>query len=140
MWRAQLDFLSTRWRVIAPDLRGFGKSVVTAGVVSMEQMADDCDRLLDQLKVAEHVAVCGLSMGGYVAWQFARKYRDRLHRLVQCDTRAVGDSPEAAANRLKLAEHVLKHGTEALATAMLPKLFAPTHRVSVRRWFRRCRR
>jgi pimeloyl-ACP methyl ester carboxylesterase len=125
MWRAQLDFFSTSRRVIAPDLRGFGTSVVTPGKVTMEQMAEDCRRLLEKLEIAEPVALCGLSMGGYVAWQFASRYGDRLSRLVQCDTRALGDSPEAAANRLKLAEHVLQYGTEALATAMLPKLFAP---------------
>ncbi|HEX3655506.1 MAG TPA: alpha/beta fold hydrolase [Pirellulales bacterium] len=126
MWEAQLEFFSTGWRVIAPDLRGFGSSVVTPGQVTMEQMADDCRGLLDALEIAGPVTLCGLSMGGYVAWQFARKYPDRLSRLVQCDTRAIADSPEAAANRQKLAEHVLSAGTEALAVAMLPKLFAPT--------------
>lgn len=125
MWLAQIEFFSSGWRVIAPDLRGFGESVVTPGVVTMAQMADDCRGLLDGLGVAGTVTLCGLSMGGYVAWQFARKYPQRLARLVQCDTRAAGDSAEAAANRRKLAEHVLSAGTEALATAMLPKLFAP---------------
>ncbi|HEY5315133.1 MAG TPA: alpha/beta fold hydrolase [Pirellulales bacterium] len=125
MWEAQLEFFSVGWRVIAPDLRGFGASVVTPGRVTMEQMADDCRGLLDALEIAGPVALCGLSMGGYVAWQFARKYPDRLRRLVQCDTRAIADSSEAAANRRKLAEHVLAAGTEALAVAMLPKLFAP---------------
>lgn len=125
MWNAQLEHFSARCRVIAPDLRGFGASVVTPGPTSMEQMADDCFGILNALGIAGRVTLCGLSMGGYVAWQFARKHRDRLIRLVQCDTRAAADSPEAAANRQKLAEHVLAAGTGALATAMLPKLFGP---------------
>lgn len=126
MWTGQLEAFASTHRVIAPDLRGFGGSDVTAGSVSMEQMADDCAALLDALDVRERVTFCGLSMGGYVAWQFVRKHAARLGRLVLCDTRAVPDTPEAAEGRRKMADHVLAHGTEAVATAMLPKLFAPT--------------
>ncbi len=64
-------------------------------------------------------------MGGYVAWQFARKYPERLARLVLCDTRAAADTPAAAEGRFKMAEHVLTAGTEIVARAMLPKMFAP---------------
>ena len=83
--------------MIAPDLRGFGGSQVVAGTASMEQMADDLDALLDALAIDEPVVICGLSMGGYVAFQFWRKYSSRLRGLVLCDTRAVADTPEAAA-------------------------------------------
>src|ERR1700683_935638 len=67
MWRQQLEFFSDRWRVGAPDLRGFGASVVTPARVPRDQMADDCSRLLDARGIAEPVTLCGLSMGGYVA-------------------------------------------------------------------------
>src|SRR5689334_1088803 len=71
MWRGQIDGLSDVCRVIAPDLRGFGASEVTAGTVTMEQMADDAAALLDAQKINDPIVFCGLSMGGYVAWQFA---------------------------------------------------------------------
>jgi 3-oxoadipate enol-lactonase len=45
--------------------------------------------------------------------------------LIQCDTRAIADTPEAAANRMKLAEHVQAAGTGPVSQAMLPKLVAP---------------
>lgn len=125
MWERQIDDLAADHRVIAPDLRGFGQSGVTAGTVSMQQMADDLAALLDGLGVAEPVALCGLSMGGYVAWQFALRHRQRLAKLIQCDTRAVADSPEAAGGRLKTAEKVLAEGAKVVADAMLGKLFAP---------------
>ena len=67
---------------------------------------------------------CGLSMGGYIAWQFAQRHRNRLSRLIVCDTRAAADSAEAAANRLKMADIVLREGPEPVAWAMMPKLFA----------------
>jgi 3-oxoadipate enol-lactonase len=124
MWQRQIDDLAADYRVIAPDLRGFGQSGVTAGTVSMQQMADDLAAVLDRLGVAEPVALCGLSMGGYVGWQFALRHRNRLAKLIQCDTRAVGDSPEAAAGRLKTAERVLADGAKVVAESMLGKLFA----------------
>jgi 3-oxoadipate enol-lactonase len=127
MWQAQLDHFAADFHVIAPDLRGFGSSSLgpDVGSVSMAQFADDCAKLLDALGVKTGITLCGLSMGGYIAWQFARKYPQRLARLVLCDTRAAADTPAAAENRFKMAEHVLAAGTEFVARAMLPKLFAP---------------
>ncbi len=125
MWRGQIEGLADVGRVIAPDLRGFGASDVTAGTVTMEQMADDVAALLDGLKINEPIIFCGLSMGGYVAWQFALRHRSRLAKLIQCDTRAVADSTEAAAGRRKTAEKVLAEGATVAAEALIPKLFAP---------------
>ena len=126
MWLAQLETFAAGYRVIAPDLRGFGSSAVSEGCVTMEQFADDCAAVLDALGITEPVTFVGLSMGGYIGWQFARKHTARLARLVICDSRAAPDMPEAAALRLKMADHVLRAGTEGVAAAMLPKLFAPT--------------
>jgi pimeloyl-ACP methyl ester carboxylesterase len=125
MWAGQLDGLSDVCRVIAPDLRGFGLSDVVPGVSTMQQMADDLASLLEALSIREPVVFCGLSMGGYVAWQFALRHRARLSKLILCDTRAIADTPEAAAGRLKTAERVLKEGPGVVAEGMLPKLFAP---------------
>ena len=125
MWRQQLAEFSRDHRCIAPDLRGFGQSSVTLGKVSMEQFAEDLAALLDTLGITEPVVLCGLSMGGYIAWEFVRRHAARLHALILCDTRAVSDSPEAAANRLKLADDVMRLGPELVANAMLPRLFAP---------------
>jgi 3-oxoadipate enol-lactonase len=125
MWQPQGDFFVDHCRVIAPDLRGFGGTDVTPGVVTMEQMADDLDRLLDALDIHEKVIFCGLSMGGYIGWKFWQKYRHRVLAMILCDTRAVPDTPEAAAGRRKLAAATLAEGPAAAAKVMLPKLFAP---------------
>ncbi|HEY2826786.1 MAG TPA: alpha/beta hydrolase, partial [Pirellulales bacterium] len=86
IWQLQIDFFVDHCRVIAPDLRGFGASDVTPGVVTMEQMADDLSGLLDALDVKEKVIFCGLSMGGYVGWQFWKKYRHKVLAMIACDT------------------------------------------------------
>jgi pimeloyl-ACP methyl ester carboxylesterase len=129
MWAAQIDALSGRSRVIAPDLRGFGRTPLAAGDaergISMEQYADDLVELLDALSIREPIVLVGFSMGGYVAWQFVRKYGSRLRGLVQCDTRAVADNEEGRAGRLKMAAQVAEWGSGRVAEMMGPKLCAP---------------
>lgn len=121
LFNAQIPVFADEHRVIAPDLRGFGSSVETEGTVSMEDFADDLAAILDFLDVKEPVVLCGLSMGGYIAWQFVRKYRPRLRGLVLCDTRASADAPDVVENRLKLAKMVTERGTQPVVEAMLPK-------------------
>jgi pimeloyl-ACP methyl ester carboxylesterase len=125
MWNGQIDVLSKRFRAIAPDLRGFGRSGVTDGVVTMERMADDLAALLDALAIGEPIVLCGLSMGGYIALEFWRKYAARLRGLVFCDTRAAADKPEIAANRLTTAERVLTEGVRPVADSMKLRVFSP---------------
>ncbi len=125
MWRHQLDGLAADYRVIAPDLRGFGQSTVTPGVVTMQRFANDLAALLDALKVREPITLCGLSMGGYIAWQFAQHHRQRLAKLVLCDTKAVADTAEGAKARLESAQKVLAEGPQAIVDGMIAKLFAP---------------
>lgn len=124
MWRAQLDGLSNRCRVIAPDLRGFGASPPTGDKVTMAQFADDVASLLDGLAIREPVTMCGLSMGGYIALEFWRRHRARLNALILCDTRAAADAPEVAQNRLVAADRVLQEGQAFLTGSMTPRLLA----------------
>jgi pimeloyl-ACP methyl ester carboxylesterase len=123
MWAGQIEGLSDSCRIIAPDLRGFGRSDVTEGTVTMAQMADDLAALLDGLEVDEPIVFCGLSMGGYIGWEFFKRHRGRVRALVLCDTRAVCDSPEAARGRRDTAARVLAEGPQVVADAMMPKLF-----------------
>jgi pimeloyl-ACP methyl ester carboxylesterase len=126
MWAAQIEEFAKTHRVIAPDLRGFGGTDGALYSVSMEQFADDLDLLLRALQVERPITFCGLSMGGYIGWQFASRHSQWLGRLIACDTRAAADSAEAAANRLKMADMVIKEGPGPVALAMMPKLFAPS--------------
>lgn len=124
MWDAQIDVFAEQYRVIAVDLRGFGQSQVVEGTTDMESLADDLQALLDALRIDEPVVPVGLSMGGYVAFQFALKYPRRLRGLVLCDTRAMGDTPEVADGRRQAAELVIADGPRSLVDSMMPRLFA----------------
>ena len=94
MWDEQVEALAPRCRVLAPDLRGFGRSVVSDGTVTMARMADDLAALLDALEVREPLVYAGFSMGGYVGWPFLEKHGRRVRALVAVDTRASADTPE----------------------------------------------
>lgn len=129
MWEAQIEGLSSRFRVIAPDLRGFGRSTLGSEDaelgVGMERYAADVIAMLDWLEIAEPVVLVGFSMGGYAAWQAALRWPGRVRGLVPCDTRAAADAEEARAGRLKMAEAAMQAGNSSPALAMLPKLVAP---------------
>jgi pimeloyl-ACP methyl ester carboxylesterase len=128
MWDPQLGVLRERARVIVPDLRGFGASEAgPAGALSMQQHADDLAGLLDNLGVTQPVIFCGLSMGGYIAFPFWRRHRQRVAAFVLADTRATPDGAEERQRRLAMADEVERSGSPQPALdLMLPRLFAPS--------------
>lgn len=128
MWELQIEALSGSCHVIAPDLRGYGGSSMldtdaTVGV-DMGTYAADLGDVLDSLEVVEPVILCGFSMGGYILWQFANRYPERVKAIILCDTRAAGDSPEASAGRVKMAETIADTGVDPLVEGLTPKLLA----------------
>lgn len=126
MWNAQLEAAATCCQVIAPDLRGFGRSPSGQHPLTIEGLADDLAGLLDAMRLRERAIICGLSMGGYVALVFHGKYAPRVRGLILCDTRANADTPAGAADRMALIERVRASGSAAVVEAMLPRLVAST--------------
>jgi 3-oxoadipate enol-lactonase len=123
MWRHQLAGLS-RWKRIAPDLRGVVESSPGTGEYSVGRYADDLVAVLDAVGVGQAV-VCGLSMGGYVLFELLRRYPERVRAAVLCDTRPQADSAEARRNRDELAALAMEKGPDAVAERLLPGLLAP---------------
>jgi pimeloyl-ACP methyl ester carboxylesterase len=128
MWDPQIGHLRAAGaRVIAPDLRGFGASEAgPAGPLTMDQHAEDLAALLTAVGIEEPVVFVGLSMGGYVAFAFWRKYASRVLALALLDTRATPDSLAGAADRHRLAASVdALQSPRPVIEAMLPRLFSP---------------
>lgn len=120
IWRHQVANLAG-FRRIAPDLRGFGRSQAPDLGYSMATYADDLVALLDQLGVDQAV-VCGLSMGGYVAFELLRRARHRVRALVLMDTRAEADSAEVRRAREASAQLVREGGARAVADQMINRV------------------
>lgn len=109
-----------RFRLLAPDLPGFGASPAPAAT-SIAAMADDAAALV-AAAAGGRAVVCGLSMGGYVAQHLAARHRALVRGLVLVDTRLEADAPEARAARADLAARVERLGAGVAAEAMLPRL------------------
>lgn len=124
LWAAQLSALPTRARCLAPDLRGFGDSSVSAPY-SIEQYADDLAALLALLGI-ERAVVCGLSMGGYVALAMLRRHRSLVRGLILASTRATADTEAARDKRMRLIAFVQEHGVDALASRQLRSMVGAT--------------
>jgi pimeloyl-ACP methyl ester carboxylesterase len=140
MWREQIDFLSAHgYRVFAPNLRGFGEVVAqtlvcepseidhrleSVALTTMEDMAREVAALMDELKIDQAV-ICGLSMGGYVAFDFIHLFPTRVHALVLAGTRAPADNEQEKQARLRQVGQMLTAGMVGIAEATLPKLLAP---------------
>src|SRR5215204_3995679 len=129
MWREQSQALSSTCRVVAPDLRGQGETSLGGVDVTMGEMAEDVASLLDALKV-ERAVLGGLSMGGYVAFEFFRRFPERVRALVLADTRPQADTDEARHAREGNAQRVLRGGMASLVDSMLPKLLSAATRES----------
>jgi 3-oxoadipate enol-lactonase len=109
IWERQADELGGRVPVLAPDLPGFGGAELAGDIMTMASGAERCLAELDRVGMGRAV-VCGLSMGGYVAFELWRRAPERIAGFVLANTRAVGDSEEAAANRRRLADRLLAEG------------------------------
>lgn len=120
-WMSVADVLASRYRLVAYDLRGHGDSTAGDGPATMEKHAADLARLCDVNKISQAI-FAGVSIGGYVLFEFWRRHRERVVALVLSDTRATPDTEEGRAARLKSAEEVQKNGTAAFIESMVPKL------------------
>lgn len=121
-WMEVAQKLAGAFRVILPDLRGFGASTNDAPF-TIESLADDVHAFL-QSKQLTPCILGGLSMGGYIALAFAKKYPQALNGLLLTDTKSAGDTAEGKAGRMKMVEMVKTGGSRAVAEQMFPKMIA----------------
>ncbi|MBC3302374.1 3-oxoadipate enol-lactonase [Pseudomonas sp. SWRI18] len=122
MWDIQIPAFTRHFRVLRLDTRGHGKSLITPGPYSIEQLGRDVIALLDALGIAR-AHFCGLSMGGLIGQWLGINAGQRLHRLVVCNTAARIGTPEVWNPRI---ETVLRDGAAAMVAL---------RDASIARWF-----
>ncbi|HZP62276.1 MAG TPA: alpha/beta fold hydrolase [Terriglobales bacterium] len=129
LWHPAAQALQSRYRLILPDLRGHGDSGVGEGPATMTKHAADLARLLDEEQIAR-AAFVGVSIGGYILFEFWRKFSARVQALVLCNTKAGADVADARSARLQAAADVLERGTEPFFESMVGKVMGETTRTS----------
>jgi 3-oxoadipate enol-lactonase len=126
LWRAQIDLLADRYRVIAFDRRGFGRS---SGVPSIQQDVLDLDRLLDRFAISR-AAVVGMSQGARVALRWALKRQEQVSCLVLDGPPAEGGSPSLGIQEIPIDEYrdrIRRDGIDAFRRMWLQHPFMQLH-------------
>lgn len=128
MWGPQVKGLAGHARLVLPDLPGFGRNAraVVRRMTSITAMARAAAKELDRLKIRGPVMAGGISMGGYVALEFARLYPKRVLALGLFSTRSGPDDPEQKKKRRQLARKVVREGMQLLVKTTAPKLLGKT--------------
>ncbi|MBE4734876.1 alpha/beta fold hydrolase [Streptomyces caniscabiei] len=124
MWHPQITEFSPTRRVVAPDLRGYGRSPVVPGVTPLSTFAEDIAALLDGLGVPEFV-LGGLSMGGQIAMECYRLFPHRVRGLLLADTFPAAETEEGKRTRNAMADRLLREGMAGYADEVLFKMVAP---------------
>jgi pimeloyl-ACP methyl ester carboxylesterase len=127
MWEGQLKALPDGWRLIAPDLRGFGGSTIA----DVEEHPTIDDYATDVLDIVRELGISslvlgGCSMGGYAVFAVLRHMPALARALILVDTRAGADTPEGRANRRNMLALLDREGPAGIARDMMPKLLGRT--------------
>jgi len=121
-WQPQMEFFKETHRVIAYDIRGFGKSTAGREEVSIELFADDLVKFMDDLEIDKAI-VCGLSMGGYILLNAASRYFKRFEALILCDTQCIADSSEIKEKRYQTISQIKAEGLTDFAEGFVNNIF-----------------
>lgn len=124
MWHFQVAALKDKYRLITYDVRGHGKTDIGTEDFTIDLFTKDLIALIDELEL-EKVALCGLSMGGYIALDAMEKHPERIEALILCDTQCSAETAEAAEKKMKAIEIIKVNRMGQFADESIKNLFAP---------------
>ncbi|MDZ4810854.1 MAG: alpha/beta hydrolase [Bacteroidota bacterium] len=124
MWKGQLDSLKSSYRVIACDIRGFGKSMDEMTPLSIDLFSDDLVSFMDKLNIKKAI-VCGLSMGGFISLNAIKRFPERFVALILCDTQCIADTTEVKENRYKAIDQINLEGADVFNEKFIKNVFHP---------------
>lgn len=122
MWELQLKFLKSTYRLIACDIRGFGKSTDGESALSIDLFTDDLIKFMNKLSIDKAI-ICGLSMGGYIALNAMKRFPDRFEALILCDTQCIADTPEIKEKRYKTIDNIKASGVTHFNEGFIKSVF-----------------
>ena len=130
MWRHFADSLSTLYRVLCPDLPGFGSSPITKPITCLEEVAEQLEEWMDALQI-QHPIVLGHSLGGYVALALLERMGDRIQAIGLLHSTAYTDDLEKKEMRNRTLTFLNKHGAAKFVSSFVPQLFTEHRRIEL---------
>src|SRR5262249_51418582 len=127
IWSGAAKSLSKNYKVIVPDLEGFGNSPLKIELLSMEYYAGEVFDMLKKEGVKKCVLI-GHSMGGYIALDFAEKFPQMLSGLGLVNSHCYEDTTAKKENRKKAIEFIRKHGSKPFVKELYYNLFHESFR------------
>lgn len=125
MWDYQVSHFKNDYRLILPDLRGYGQTDISYPKVMLDEMALDIAYLLEELNI-EQAVFCGLSMGGQILLDFYRLFPEKVKAIIIADSDARAETPESYDKRLSLAESIIKDGMKKHTNETIHQYIAGT--------------
>jgi pimeloyl-ACP methyl ester carboxylesterase len=122
MWEGQLDFLKNSYRVIAYDIRGFGRSTDEETPLSIDLFGEDLILFMNKLNI-EKAILCGLSMGGYIALNVMKRFPSHFHALILCDTQCISDTAEGKEKKYKMIDQIESNGVNDFNEDFIENVF-----------------
>jgi 3-oxoadipate enol-lactonase len=122
MWQGQLDFLKSSNRIIACDIRGFGKSTDEESHLSIDLFSEDLIAFMDKLNIDKAI-ICGLSMGGFIALNALKRFPNRFEALILCDTQCIADTVEVKEKRHKTIDDINVNGVTDFNEGFIKSVF-----------------
>lgn len=123
MWDKQVAHLKEIFLCVTYDVRGLGASAVGDGQYTMERYADDLFAIISELKLNKPV-LCGLSMGGYLAYCVVKRNQSIFKSIIFCDTKAQSDTDEIKLVRANKIKQINEEGLNAFVEAFVPVCFS----------------
>jgi 3-oxoadipate enol-lactonase len=124
-WHPVAEELSTQYSLIMPDLRGLGASTPGDGAATMQKHAEDLKKVCDDIGVGKATFI-GVSIGGYILFEFWRRLRERVVGLGFCDTRANAETEEGRKTRAQAIQQIEERGVELFVDGLIPRLMGET--------------
>lgn len=126
LWQSQLETLSERYHVIAPEMGGFGQSTLEESGYTIADLADDVELVRVHLASEQKITLCGLSMGGYVAFEYWSRFPGNLTALILANTKPTSDGENARVARMAMAQRAVEEGAWPAVSGMMDKLLNQT--------------
>jgi 3-oxoadipate enol-lactonase len=123
MWQKQIEELESSYHCITYDIRGLGASPAGNGQFTMESFVDDVEFIINEFKLDKPV-LCGLSMGGYIAFRCMERMQDKFGGLIICDSKPEADNNEAKLRRAKGIKTINMEGVQKFVGDFVPGCFA----------------